>query len=75
MTLKSSQPSSSSSDNPFQAAVKVLMPPSNTTCPETVTVFTNSSGGLSKRDLLNPPYAINNAAGALSSRTLSVSSL
>lgn len=71
MSLTSSQPSSLSS-NPFLAAVKVPMPPSNTTRPEAVTVLTNSSRGT---DLLNPPYAINNAAGALSNRTLSVSSL
>ena len=71
----SRQPSSLLSYNPIQAAVNVPMSPSNSTHPETVTSVTNSTGGLNDRDLLNPPYGINNAAGSLSSRTLAVSSL
>lgn len=75
LSLPFSKPSSLLYDHPIQAAINVPVAPSNMTHLETVTGSTNSTGGLNDRDLLNPPYAINNAAGPLSSRTLSVSSL
>ena len=74
MSVMSGQPSSLSSDT-LQAAVNVPLPPNNTTSPNAIDVSKNSSGSPRNEDLLNPPYAINNAAGALSSRTLSVSRL
>ncbi|KAJ3503381.1 hypothetical protein NLJ89_g8460 [Agrocybe chaxingu] len=63
-------------DNPFEQAIEQNMPPPRTTLPPdpNAPIFVNatssSSSELKKReDLLNPPYAINNAAGPISSRT------
>ncbi|KAF9528284.1 alpha-glucosidase [Crepidotus variabilis] len=59
-------------DDPFQQAVEQNMPPPRTSSPPdpNTPIFTNSSGQVGRRDdFLNPPYAINNAAGALSSKT------
>ena len=61
-------------DNLFQPVVDLHMPTCNIVPPDTAPVFTDSSRSMSKVDLLNPPYAINNAAGALSSLTAFVSS-
>ncbi len=70
MSLTSMQFCPLSFDNPFQQH----MPTCIIVLPDTVPIFTNSSRSSSDRDLLNPPYAINNAAGALSSTTAFVSS-
>jgi len=51
-----------------------MPPPRTAPVPDPNTpIFTNTSGQLTKRDLLKPQYAINNAAGALSSKTAFVS--
>ncbi|PPQ68234.1 hypothetical protein CVT24_005042 [Panaeolus cyanescens] len=66
-------------DDPFQQAIDQQMPPQRTLSPPApdVPIFTTQSGQLNRRadrDILNPPYAINNAApsGALSSKTAAV---
>ncbi|KAH9483447.1 putative alpha/beta-glucosidase agdC [Psilocybe cubensis] len=62
-------------DDPYQQAIQMNIPPPRANPPPdpNTPIFVNSSGqALSRRDdvdLLNPPYAINNAAGALSSKT------
>ncbi|KAK0455281.1 glycoside hydrolase family 31 protein [Desarmillaria tabescens] len=60
-------------ENPYEQARLQALPPPRTSLPPNhdTPIFTNSAPReLSKRDdLLNPPYAINNAAGALSSKT------
>ena len=58
-------PDQSLFDNPLQPAVDLHMPTGNA-----LTSYTDTTG----EDLLNPPYTINNVAGALSSATASVSS-
>lgn len=54
-----------------------MPPPRNTPKPDPNTpIFTNSNTTqMVKRDLLNPPYAINNANGPLSSKTAFVSKI
>ncbi|KAF9043930.1 alpha-glucosidase [Panaeolus papilionaceus] len=66
-------------DDPFQQAIDQQMPPPRRRPPPAsdVPIFTAESGQLARRaerDILNPPYAINNAAptGALSSKTAAV---
>ncbi|PPQ75953.1 hypothetical protein CVT24_000131 [Panaeolus cyanescens] len=64
-------------DDPFQQAIDQQMPPPRRRDPPAadVPIFTAESGRLTRRrDILNPPYAINNAAptGALSSKTAAV---
>ena len=62
-------------DDPFQQAIVQELPPSRFNSPPdpNTPIFVNSSNHKSKRDdILNPPYAINNAAGALSNRTAMV---
>jgi hypothetical protein len=52
------------------------LPPNRTTLPPNpnATIFGNSTSMMTKRDnVLNPPYAINNAAGDLSNKTAPVS--
>ncbi|KIM49885.1 glycoside hydrolase family 31 protein [Hebeloma cylindrosporum] len=59
-------------DDPFQQAIDQSMPPPRANPPPdpNTPIFGNSTSELTKReDYLNPPYAINNAAGALSSKT------
>ncbi|KAF9554267.1 alpha-glucosidase [Agrocybe pediades] len=66
-------------DDPFEQAVQMALPPPRANPPPdpNTPIFVNSTmipSALTKRDgddsnLLNPPYAINNAAGALSSKT------
>jgi len=65
-------------DGPLQQALKQSLRHSRTTLPPRTKlppdpyapIFSNSAPDLSKReDHLNPPYAINNAAGALLSET------
>jgi hypothetical protein len=59
-------------DDPFQQAIEQSMPPPRTNPPPdpNTPIFGDSVSKLAKReDYLTPPYAINNAAGALSSKT------
>jgi alpha-glucosidase len=59
-------------DDPFQQAIEQSMPPPHTNPPPdpNTPIFGDSVSKLAKReDHLTPPYAINNAAGALSSKT------
>jgi hypothetical protein len=59
-------------DDPFQQAIDQSMPPPRTNPPPdpNTPIFGDSASQLIKReDYLNPQYAINNAAGALSSKT------
>ncbi|KAF8162646.1 alpha-glucosidase [Crassisporium funariophilum] len=57
-------------DDPFQQAIEQNMPPARTSpAPDPNTPIFVEGAELTKRDLLNPLYAINNAAGALSSKT------
>ncbi|KAG6818327.1 hypothetical protein H0H93_005954, partial [Arthromyces matolae] len=64
--------------DPFQQAIDQQLPPPRTSAPPDpdTPIFINSSKNLNivKRDILSPPYNINNAAGALSSKTASVDS-
>jgi len=61
-------------DNLFEPVVDLHMPTYDIVPPDAAPIFTNSSRTLSNIDLLNPPYAINNVAGPLSSLTAFVSS-
>jgi len=59
-------------DDPFQQAIEQSMPPPRTNPPPdpNTPIFGDSVSKLAKReDYLTPQYAINNAAGALSSKT------
>ncbi|KAG6864625.1 hypothetical protein C0991_008189 [Blastosporella zonata] len=63
--------------DPFQQAIQQALPPARTDpIPDPNTpIFVNSTSGKTKRDdILSPPYAINNAAGPLSSKTAFVDS-
>lgn len=68
-------------DDPYQQAIQMNIPPPRANPPPdpNTPIFVNSSGQpLSRRDdidLMNPPYAINNAQGALSSKTAFVSKI
>jgi alpha-glucosidase len=64
-------------DDPFKQAVDMHMPPThNTPKPDpNAPIFTSHSTRSAKRDLLNPPYAINNAFGPLSAKTTFVSNV
>lgn len=58
--------------DPFQQAMQQQLPPNRTSLPPdpNAPIFVNSTNMMSKRDnVLNPPYAINNAAGDLSNKT------
>ncbi|KAG5654020.1 hypothetical protein H0H81_008330 [Sphagnurus paluster] len=58
--------------NPFEQAVQQKLPPPRSSPPPKpdTPIFVQSSPGKTKRDdILNPPYAINNAAGPLSGKT------
>ncbi|KAF5387031.1 hypothetical protein D9615_002119 [Tricholomella constricta] len=58
--------------DPFQQAIEQNLPPPRSNAPPdpNTPIFVNSSAIKVKRDdILNPPYAINNAAGALSGKT------
>ncbi|KDR82169.1 hypothetical protein GALMADRAFT_240702 [Galerina marginata CBS 339.88] len=59
-------------DDPFQQAIQMNLPPPRANPPPdpNTPIFVNSSPQISRRDdVLNPAYAINNAMGALSSKT------
>ncbi|KAF9047043.1 glycoside hydrolase family 31 protein [Hymenopellis radicata] len=60
-------------EDPFQQAIQQALPPNRTTAPpdHDSPIFVNSTSvsRRRKRDLLTPQYAIDNAAGALSSKT------
>ncbi|KAG6902075.1 hypothetical protein C0995_004774 [Termitomyces sp. Mi166 len=57
--------------DPFQQAIEQNIPPPRTTPPPdpNAPIFVNSTVKAKRDDILSPPYAINNAAGPLSSRT------
>ncbi|TFK31272.1 glycoside hydrolase family 31 protein [Crucibulum laeve] len=64
--------------DPFAAAIEQDMPPARTNPPPApdVPIFTNTSASAHrKRDLIDPPYKINNAAGSLSNKTASTNSV
>ncbi|KAF5349670.1 hypothetical protein D9756_008864 [Leucocoprinus leucothites] len=60
-------------DDPFQQAIEQSLPPPRTNPPPdpNAPIFENTPRPTLQRrdDILNPPYAINNAAGLLSSKT------
>ncbi|KAF8888302.1 glycoside hydrolase family 31 protein [Infundibulicybe gibba] len=55
-------------DDPFQQAIEQALPPPRSSAPPNAQapIFVNT---MTKRDINNPPYAINNVAGNLSSKT------
>ncbi|KAF4614964.1 hypothetical protein D9613_003515 [Agrocybe pediades] len=60
-------------ENPFEQAIEQDLPPPRANPPPApnVPLFGNANTKLTKRevDVINPPYAINNAAGSLSNKT------
>ncbi|KAG5640772.1 hypothetical protein DXG03_007241 [Asterophora parasitica] len=57
--------------NPFQQAIDQRLPPPRTSPPPNpnAPIFVKSNTIVKRDDLLNPPYAINNAAGPISAKT------